>query len=219
MMNLLGHITLNLSLSIYLIWFVPQIILNFKRKNTEGLSMLMFGILCIGYLSDLMYGFGTGMQWQYRTVTIVGLCSLAIQHYQFDRYGLHRSTEKYTYYALSFLYLAWLSYAIFAIKSGFHSRDFYDFAGMLANMCWFSYMLPQIFKNYFNKSTVGLSIYFVCFAIFLNLCDSTSAWTLGWDYPSKIGPAVTLLGNLTLLFQVIYYGQSRKQFPRLVINS
>lgn len=209
-MNFIGHITLNLSLSIYLIWFVPQIILNFKRKDTEGLSMLMFGILCIGYLSDLMYGFGRGMQWQYRTVTVVGLFSLAIQHYQFGRYGLHRLTEKYTYFALSFVYLAWLFYAIYAIKFNFHSKNFYDVAGMLANICWFSYMLPQIFKNYFNKSTVGLSIYFVGIAIFLNLCDSTSAWMLGWDYPSKIGPAITLLGNLILLSQVIYYGKRNK---------
>lgn len=217
-MNYLGHITLNLSMTIYLVWFVPQIILNFKRKDTEGLSMLMHGILCIGYLSDLMYGFGLSMQWQYRMVTTVGLFSLAIQHYQFGRYGLHRTTEKYTYLVLNFLFAGLLAYAVYAIKLNPHSRSFYDLAGMLANVCWLSYMLPQIIKNYSNHSAIGLSPYFVGIAIFLNLCDSTSAWALGWDYPSKIGPAVALIGNLILLSQVFYYGK-RNKLAQLAINS
>jgi uncharacterized protein with PQ loop repeat len=71
-------------------------------------------------------------------------------------------------------------------------------------------MLPQIIKNYVNKSTMGLSHYFVFIAIFLNMCDSTSAWALGWDYPSKIGPAVALIGNLILLRQIFYYEKRNK---------
>lgn len=206
-MQSIGHITLNLSLNVYLVWFVPQLFLNFKRKDTEGLSMLMHGILCIGYLCDLLYGFGRDMQWQYRLVTMIGLCSLAIQHYQFGRYGLHRVTERYTYVALSVIYIALLTYVISVLALGVYGKAFYNHAGMLANACWFSYMLPQIVKNYRNKSTTGLSLGFVLLALSLNLCDNTSAWALGWDYPSKIGPAVTFFGNLLLLSQVIYYAK------------
>ena len=48
-------------------------------------------LLCLLLISwcDLIYGFGREMQWQYRMVTVVGLLSLSIQHYQFGRYGLH----------------------------------------------------------------------------------------------------------------------------------
>lgn len=218
-MQTIGHITLNISMTIYLVWFVPQILLNFKRQDTEGLSMLMHGILCLGYLSDLMYGFGLGMQWQYRTVTIVGLISLTIQHYQFGRYGLHRITEKYTYLALNFFYIGLFCFAIYSIKFSSHSRNFYDLAGMIANAAWLSYMVPQIIKNYINQSTVGLSKYFVAIGIFLNLCDSTSAWTLSWDYPSKIGPAVTFFGNLILLLQFFYYEKRAKIGSRLAVDS
>jgi uncharacterized protein with PQ loop repeat len=218
-MQLFGNITLNISLIIYLIWFVPQIVLNFKRKNTEGLSMLMHGSLCIGYISDLMYGFGREMQWQYRLITIIGLSSLAIQHYQFGCYGLHRPAQKYVYYILNIVYSLLIIYAIVAIKLGYHSKEFYDLAGMLANVCWFTYMLPQIIKNYTAKSTMGLSVSFVALSIFLNLCDNSSAWTLGWDYPSKIGPAITLVGNLILLFQVRYYVRQHQQFRGLAANS
>ena len=217
--QLLGNITLNTSLGIYLIWFAPQILLNFKRKDTEGLSMLMIGILCIGYISDLLYGFGRGMQWQYRLVTLIGLCGLAIQHYQFGRYGLHRTTQKTTYLLLNVAYLLFLGYALFAIIGAYHSKGFYDLAGMLANACWFVYMLPQIIKNHHQGSTEGLSRIFVWLSIFLNLCDITSAWALGWDYPSKIGPAVTLLGNLCLLSQVIYYARRNKTAAGLATHS
>lgn len=218
-LNLIGHITLNLSTAVYIVWLVPQILLNFKRKNTEGLSMLMHGILCVGYLSDLMYGFGLGMQWQYRAVTLVGLGSLAIQHYQFGHYGLHRTTEKRTYLLLNILYLVLFSYTIYAIAIRHQNRNFYDAAGLLSNVCWLTYLLPQIIKNYINKSTVGLSSYFVGISIFLTLCDSTSAWTLAWDYPSKIGPVIALTGHLILLTQILRYAKRNKEFTtRLAFN-
>lgn len=203
----IGQITLNISLTIYLIWFVPQILLNFKRKQTSGLSLLMHGILYLGYLTDLLYGFGLGMQWQYRAVTIVGLLSLTIQHYQFYRYDLQQRSQNLTYKLLTGVYLLILAYAVLAISLHYHSKAFYDLAGMVANGCWLCYMFPQIITNYRQRSTQGLSSAFVILAIFLNLCDSASAWTLGWDYPSKIGPAVALVGNAILFFQVIIYAK------------
>lgn len=218
MITTIGHISLTISSTIYLIWFIPQILLNFKRKDTEGLSMLMHGILCIAYLTDLMYGFGLAMQWQYRMVTIAGLCSLTLQHYQFGRYGLHRASEKISYYILSLIALALFCYAIYVIGFSAHVQNFYDHIGMFTNICWLGYMLPQIIKNYNNKSVVGLSPYFVGIAIFLNICDATSAWALDWDYPSKVGPCISFIGNCTLLSQVFYYGKRQQQFLRLAVN-
>lgn len=211
MMSNIGHFTLNISMAVYLIWFFPQIFLNFKRKDTEGLSLFMHGVLCFGYLCDLIYGFGLGMQWQYRIVTFSGLASLAVQHYQFGRYGLHRPSEKYSYLALNLLFLAFFIYVILSLNDTSSTRNFYDFFGMLANACWAAYMLPQIIKNYFNRSAQGLSPYFVLLGIFLNINDSTSAWTLSWDYPSKIGPLITLCGNLILISQVYFYDRKSKK--------
>lgn len=218
-MPYIAQISLNTSLFIYLIWLLPQIILNFKRQNTKGLSILMHGILCLGYVSDLVYGFGREMQWQYRTITIVGLISLAVQHYQFFRYGLHNEKQKIIYVLLSALYILILCYAIGIIYWGGYSKEFYNFIGMLANACWLSYALPQIIKNYTNQSTEGLSLLFVLFAIFLNVCDATSAWTLNWDYPSKIGPAISFVSNMILIFQVIYYGRRYRQIRQLAVDS
>lgn len=216
---MISQITLNTSLCIYFIWFAPQIFLNFKRKNTQGFSIGMHNILCIAYLSDLMYGIGRDMQWQYRMVTIVGLLSLAIQHYQFFRYGWHDIKQRTIHTVLTMLYLCVLGYIALSIYANQHTQAYDDLAGMLANLCWLSYMLPQIIKNYRNQSTVGLSISFVFLAIFINCCDSISAWSLDWDYPSKVGPIMALMGNTILLLQVFYYARKDKSIGQLVTHS
>jgi len=215
----LGNLTLNISLGAYLIWFLPQVILNFKRKNTDGLSLGMHGILLLGYLCDLLYGFGRSMEWQYRLVTIMGLCCLALQHYQFFRYGQHTRQQKVAYRYLNVVYLVLLVYAVLAISKLTYSASFYVFAGLLANSCWLIYMLPQVLTNFQNKSTEGLSILFVLIGAFLNLCDLNTAWLLHWDYPSKLGPAIGFLVKIVVLIQIYYYAkQQRTPGERLVAS-
>lgn len=211
-MQTLGMLTLNISFSIYLIWFIPQILLNFKRKSTAGLSLMMHCLLCSGYLCDLLYGFGREMQWQYRTVTLVGLVSLCIQHFQFGRYGFSTVTEKRNYIAFTVFYLIFSYYAVFSLTFDYMNKEFYTVAGMLAHICWLIYAVPQIIQNQFKKSTIGLSSAFIFLAICLNICDLTSAWTLGWAYPSKIGPAFSLFLNITMLLQIIRYSRFELQY-------
>ena len=186
-MPLLGQITLNLSLTLYLLWFVPQLWLNARRHDTEGLSYWMHGLLFIGYLADLMYGFGRDMQWQYRMVTIIGLLCLSYQHYQIARYGLHDRVEKIIFAIITLLILLGFSATIYDITTLSHSKQAYDTAGMMSNFCWFSFAIPQIIKNYRQKSTLGLSLMFVIISLLISLFDNISAWALYWDYPSKIG--------------------------------
>ncbi|PIQ43133.1 MAG: hypothetical protein COV52_08275 [Gammaproteobacteria bacterium CG11_big_fil_rev_8_21_14_0_20_46_22] len=201
----LGEITLSISTIIYFIWFLPQLWLNFKRKDTEGLSYWMHGLLLFGYMADLMYGFGRDMQWQYRLVTIVGLASLFIEHYQIGRYGLHSKSEVISYALITLVFLGLLGYAIDNVSFTHRSKHFYDTAGMVSNVCWFTYMLPQIIKNYLNKSTEGLSLYFVLIAVLITVCDLTSAIALNWDWPSLVGAPLTLLKKSVLLFQCWWY--------------
>lgn len=167
----------------------------------------MHGILCLGYLCDLIYGFGLGMQWQYRVVTVSGLISLAIQHYQFGRYGLHRGIQVLTYLMFSGLCMGLMFMIAWLLVFKSYPRHFYDTVGMLSNILWLSYALPQIVKNFIEKSTLGLSPYFVGIALFLNLCDTTSAWALQWDYPSKVGVCIAWLEDSVLLWQVIRYAR------------
>lgn len=206
----IGEITLSISSAIYFVWFLPQIYLNFKRKNTDGLSLWMHGLLLLGYCADLLYGFGRDMQWQYRMVTIVGLFFLCVQHFQFAKYGLHSKAQKINYRILSALAIIIFSYAILNFTYLHHGKKYYDTAGFISDVCWMLYLFPQIIKNYQQKSTKGLSVWFVVLSIILSVLDITSTFTLHWDWPSVLSECVTLLKKSILVFQMIYYQSFRR---------
>ncbi len=67
--------------------------------------------------------------------------------------------------------------------------------------------VPQIFKNIKLKSTEALSVWFIALAVIAIICDIISAWTLNWDYPSKIGPPLQLIAKFMILYQMYYYRQ------------
>ena len=146
--HLIGEITLSISSFVYFIWFLPQLWLNFKRKNTDGLSLWMHGLLLLGYSADLLYGFGRDMQWQYRMVTIVGLICLFVQHIQFARFGMHSRAIKINFIFLTVLVLIVFSYAILNVMFLHHGKKYYDAAGFISDVCWMTFLFPQIIKNF-----------------------------------------------------------------------
>lgn len=206
----LGEFTLSLSSFIYFIWFLPQLWMNFKRKSMDGLSLWMHGLLLLGYSGDLLYGFGRDMQWQYRMVTIVGLICLFAQHIQFWRYGLKTKAAVLNFLFLSLLTIIVFTYAILNFTLLHHGKKYYDFAGFISDMCWMTYVLPQIIKNFMQKSTKGLSVLFVMISIVLSLLDITSTFALHWDWPSILSECITLFKKSILIFQVVYYRKSTR---------
>ncbi len=203
--HLIGEITLSISSIIYFIWFLPQIYLNFQRKSIHGFSLWMHGLLLLGYTADLLYGFGRHMQWQYRAVTIVGLFCLLIQHAQFFRYGCKTITEKWNFGVLTSLFFVGIIYAIVNFVFLHHSKQYYDFSGFVSDLCWMTYVLPQIIKNFREHSTEGLSVWFVMLSVILSMLDITSTLALHWDWPSVLSEGITLLKKTVLVFQMIYY--------------
>jgi|SRR3990167_8595129 len=209
--HLIGEITLSISTVVYIIWFLPQLWLNFKRKNTDGLSLWMHGLLLLGYSADLLYGFGREMPWQYRLVTIVGIACLLVQHVQFGRYGLHSRAIKNNYVILSIIACIVYAYAFFNFAFDHHTKNYYDIAGLLSTICWMTYLFPQIIKDFVLKSTRGLSVWFIVIAIVLSFLDMTSALALHWDWPSILNPSVGLFKKAIVIFQIIYYKNREQQ--------
>lgn len=206
----IGEITLSFSTAIYVIWFVPQLWMNYKRKSTEGLSLWMHGLLFLGYSADLLYGFGRHMQWQYRLVTIVGLIFLFLQHIQFACYSDHTKSEKNNFTVLTLLIIAVFFYAVLNFVWLHHDKRYYDIAGFISVLCWMTYFFPQIIKNFYQKSTKGLSMGFVVISIVLSFLDITSTFALHWDWPSILSECITLLKKSILVFQIFYYRDNRQ---------
>ena len=201
----IGEISLNVSTFLYLIWFVPQLKLTFERKTTSDLSFWMHALLLLGYVADFLYGFGRDMAWQYRLVTLCGLSCLLIEHFQFWRYGLESARARSHFRLLNFALLALVSFAVYNGVMVSRSKLFYDLAGLISNICWFSFFLPQIIKNFSNKSVEGLSTSFVVISILSGICDVISAFALNWDWPSKMGAPIGLGKKFLLLSQIFYY--------------
>lgn len=201
----IGEISLSISTVVYIVWFVPQLWMNYQRKSTDGLSLWMHGLLLLGYSADLLYGFGRHMQWQYRLVTVVGLFFLCLEHVQFAIYGDRTKSEKINFVVLTFILIAVFVYAVLNFTWLHHSKQYYDIAGFTSDMCWMSYVFPQIIKNVYQRSTRGLSVWFVLISILLSLLDVTSTFALHWDWPSILSECITLLKKSILVFQIIYY--------------
>lgn len=202
----IGLISLNLSTCIYFFWFIPQLALTFKRKNTSGLSFAMHSLLTIGYISDLMYGFGCAMPVQYKCVSICGLGYLSIQHYQFIAFN----KLKWKTILTTALLISFLIFSVHIIVFEHRSREFFDTFGMVSNICWFSFMLPQILKNYRRNSVDGLSARFVMLSIFSSGLDTLAAYALGWDWPSKVGAPIGFIQQSIVLWQCFFYKRARQ---------
>lgn len=203
--HMIGEIALNISTFIYFVWFFPQIRLTFKRKSISGLSLWMHGLLLTGYLADLVYGFGREMPIQYRMVTIFGLCSLGVEHYQFWKYGLKKLMERRVFHLINVFFISFFCYAIITITVDKQSKFFYDAAGMISNFCWMTFFIPQIVKNYVNKSTEGLSLGFVMLSLLSAVADLVSTYALNFDWPSRDYAPIVLVKQLFVLGQFVYY--------------
>lgn len=211
--HMIGEYSLTISSIFYVYWCIPQVVLNFQRKSTEGLSFGLHSLLLTGYCGDLFYGFGLHLPWQYRLTTIVGLISLLIQHCQIAYYGYQKNLKKTHYFLMTIFIATILLFTLFHLYHTHYSPHLYDTIGMLNNLCYTLYMAPQIIKNYQRKATTGLSHVFVFLALFLCSCDLTSAYTLQWPWPNLVGSSMELFGNSLLLLQIFYY---RRQKPCMI---
>ena len=85
-MSYIGAISLNLSFYIYLIVYIPQVLHNKNIAHIKELSVWLHGLLFISCYADLIYGFSSGLPWQYKVVSIVCTVLVSIQHIQLTQY-------------------------------------------------------------------------------------------------------------------------------------
>ena len=200
--NLVGTISLNLSFVLYLFVYVPQIIHNRNADHLAHLSVSMHGLLYMAYCLDLLYGFSNHLQWQYKTVSVVGLTLLAIQHLQLTGYFWTRQAWSAVQVHAIFLLITGLAVLyFFLIEHGQVSDTRTQTIGYLSRVCFLLYTLPQIIKNNALKSAQAISLNFLYLNISLSTLDLISAWCLDWGWPNKLGSPITACLMLVLLLQ------------------
>jgi hypothetical protein len=205
-MNILswvGNFSLNISLVLYFIVYIPQIIHNQKANNIAGLSLWLHGLLYFSYLFDVLYGFASSLPLQYKIVSIAGLLLVIIQHIQLLRYFIHQKSYRLVKIGILFFLASFMILYIFfnILSVSYFSLQTVLIFGAIAQVCGLIYCMPQIVKNKYVKSTRAISMYFVYLNLFIAILDTTSAWCLNWGWPNKFAAPVNIFFMLIMLWQ------------------
>ncbi|AJC49169.1 PQ-loop repeat-containing protein [Allofrancisella guangzhouensis] len=199
-MQNIGYITLNISLIIYFVHFLPQMLHNqFKHKTLE-ISLWTHSLMILANSFDLIYAIGFGLQWQYVLVDVILLSFLVIQQFQI----LNDRRDKYIA-VHSILIIIFLLLVMFVVLYINLSSKYLLVLGSIGGIIYNLYWLPQIYKNYRQKQAEGFSIVFLTLSLVSVMCDLSSAIFLGWPVLSIIVSLSLAMLLLLQVFQYFYY--------------
>jgi len=200
MTEYLGIVSINISLLIYLFYFFPQIIYNHMLHKADGISYTTQSMMVLANLLDLVYGFGSIQNWQYRLVTIITLFCLMAQKYQIYRDSKNKSL---------FLHLGVIIIFFLAVLVTFNvdmlSSLALDLVGYASVGLYSIYWLPQIVKNYQLKRADGFNVYFIYLTIIALICDEISSLVFSWPLPSILSPPLIIAFLIVIILQKSYY--------------
>ncbi len=198
----LGQFTLNASFILYLMVYLPQIIHNRCKIHLASLSGGMHLSLFCGYLLDLFYGYSKCLPWQYKTVSIVGIFLLLIQHLQLIN---HHKQQKQILKLISHILMLFAAIIItWIFFTSLHQQisvETTNILGYTARFFFLIYLIPQLIKNKRRPASQAISHYMIYLSLILCICDGISAWCLDWGWPNKIAGPFTLIILITLLKQ------------------
>ncbi|MBA3535798.1 MAG: hypothetical protein H0T84_04190 [Tatlockia sp.] len=204
--SLIGSISLNISFILYLILYIPQIIHNQKSANISQLSLSLHLLLYSSYLFDLCYGFSNQLPWQYKTVSIIGLSLVSVQHLQLIQFFIMNQCRLLANLSIAILMVALIGlYYFFKFELGSVPYQTTLILGTAARVTGLIYCLPQIIKNKTSKSAKALSAQFICLNLTLALLDTISSWCLDWGWPNKLSAPITFIMMIILLTQIKKY--------------
>ena len=204
-LSMVGAMSLNCSFILYLVVYLPQLMHNRKPEHLANLSLCLHFVLYTAYLLDLFYGFSNHLQWQYKTVSVVSLFLLMIQHVQITRFA----TKKSVYWGFLLTTLALITY-FFKVSGGAFSTGATLIIGYVSRACFLLYAIPQLIKNRRLQSGQAMSVNFIYLNVVLSLLDMISAWCLNWGWPNKLASPVMVLLMMGLLLQTKKYKYSTK---------
>ena len=203
-MHNIGYITLNISLIIYIVHFLPQTLHNQFKHTTVNISLWTHTLMIVANALDLVYAVGFGLEWQYILVDVILISFLLIQQLQIF---CHRK-DKFIIFHTAFIFL-FLFIIVFLTSYITIAKTYLLLLGSFSGVVYNIYWLPQIYKNYKQKNADGFSIYFLGLSLTTILCDISSAICLDWPIISVLTSAgLSILISLQI-FQYFLYKAKR----------
>lgn len=203
---MIGHISVNISFIIYCVYFLPQIIHNQLKHQTEHISKYTHLLMVAANVLDLIYGFGFELQWQYKVVTILIMACLLFQQWQIYRDSCNKS---YDFHIVTFIVIA-AGVAIVYLNA--LNKHVLENVGFISMFCYAIYWLPQIIKNMKAKNATAFSLIFLVLNVLGLVCDEISASIFNWPLPSHITPIIILSLLVIMVGQCYHYKRLSKNF-------
>lgn len=159
----------------YVLCYIPQIIINYKKKSGRGLSELML----IGYFNGLVvftfYSFLCNLPFIYKlsgVLQIIAVVILVGQRLYYDDYSVAKP-----YWIL---YGSNVIGSLIIIPVGLQNPAYFGWlAGWIMVIVSGVNQIPQIFKIFREKSVIGFSLLFVGFFLIAALIEFTTAIVVG----------------------------------------
>lgn len=203
MSDVIGSVALNCAFILYLIHYFPQLIHNTRKEKLQRVSLHFHGLLGLSYLTDLSYGFGLQLPWQYRLVSIIGVVCISIQHWQLMK--VHAKTSLFQGYSvlLGSLFLLFFITLLFTVDNAW-------FLGMgyISQGTALVFMLPVIVNNWKKQNAQSLSLGYLGLNTLCYTSTFTAAVCLHWPLPSKLGTLFGLACLFILMSQTFWYKHS-----------
>lgn len=154
--TLLANIFTWIAHSLFFLGILPQIVLNYRLKSTNGLSDLLLIGYFNGYVSYLYYTFCLGFPLAYKVILPMATAAVIFMVFQRFLY-LDKLTQKdkslLALYIFNFLFA--LSLIPLATKYPIYVGHFF---GWLMMLIWATYQIPQVFKVFLDRSLVDLTL-------------------------------------------------------------
>ena len=80
--EMVGQCAMNMSLTMYFLYFLPQLAYNQMYRRTEKISLLSQTVMVLVNCFDLTYSVGMSLPWQYVAVSWTSILCLVIQELQ-----------------------------------------------------------------------------------------------------------------------------------------
>jgi len=183
----ISEITLNISFVFYLIFLLPQIFHNSINKQLKNLSLKFHFVLFFSYLADLLFGFFYNMPWQYKSVSLIGLLCLFIQHFQLAKYYKNNIKTKNIFNLICIFILFILLIGFYCIfQKLLIPKIIVKTLNLISSIGFFVYLIPQLIQNLKNNNALALNINFLILGLLINIFDLLSVFLLNWTLITKI---------------------------------
>jgi uncharacterized protein with PQ loop repeat len=191
--------------------YIPQIILIYKNKSSEGISLLM---LFIWTQADILSLFAAILSQLSLNVFVLGYYDVFTGFFMI-LFSYYYSKIKSTKYNLTIMLYVIVNVALLAIAHNFKADDTEhagEIIGWITSSLYLIGRIPQIYINSKSRNVEGLSILMFIYTILGNFFYLLSIFTLSIEkiyirsnLPWITTTIVTILLDIFVIFQILYY--------------